>query len=66
MSAMPGVVLHVPLRDLERLLDRKLQPIHDKLNAINEKLDNFTTRIEAVEGLASKVPNMEVDVRSQD
>ncbi|KAF4338573.1 peptidoglycan binding domain protein [Fusarium beomiforme] len=66
MSAMPGVVLHVPLSDLELLLDRKLQPIHDKLNAINKKLGNLATRVEAAEGLASKIPNMEVDVRSQD
>ncbi|TXC07083.1 hypothetical protein FocTR4_00003050 [Fusarium oxysporum f. sp. cubense] len=75
---MPGIILHLSADDLEQLFDRKLkevldevldealQPIHSKLDAIEEKLEKLTARVEVVEGLAAKIPNMEDDLRSQD
>lgn len=65
-NTMPSIILHLSADDLEDLLDKKLQPIFSMLAAIDEKLENLKARIEVVEGLASKIPNLEVDIRSQD
>ncbi|RKK67949.1 hypothetical protein BFJ69_g14043 [Fusarium oxysporum] len=65
-NTMPGITLHLSADDLEHLLDKKLQPIYTMLAAINKKFDDLAARVEVVEGLAKKIPDMEVDVRSQD
>ncbi|ENH68412.1 hypothetical protein FOC1_g10014195 [Fusarium oxysporum f. sp. cubense race 1] len=73
-DAMPGITLHLSAADLEQLFDRKLkevldealQPIHSKLDAIEEKLEKLTARVGVVEGLTAKIPNMEDDLRSQE
>ncbi|TVY77326.1 hypothetical protein Focb16_v006946 [Fusarium oxysporum f. sp. cubense] len=77
-NTMPGIILHLSADDLEQLFDRKLkevldealdealQPIHSKLDAIEEKLEKLTARVQVVEGLVAKIPNMEDDLRSQD
>ncbi|RBQ71565.1 hypothetical protein FVER53590_30485 [Fusarium verticillioides] len=65
-DTMPGVILHLSSDDLDVLLDKKLQPIYTMLATIIKKLDDLTDRVEAVEGLAKKIPDMEVDIHSQD
>ncbi|KAG7416158.1 hypothetical protein Forpe1208_v005783 [Fusarium oxysporum f. sp. rapae] len=66
LNTMPSIILHLSADDLEHLLDKKLQPIFSMLAAIDEKLENLTARVKAVESLASKIPNLEVDIRPQD
>ncbi|EXL55466.1 hypothetical protein FOCG_06045 [Fusarium oxysporum f. sp. radicis-lycopersici 26381] len=47
---MPGIIIfHASRDDLERIFDEKLQPIKDKLDAINKMLDRLTNH-----GLAPK------------
>ncbi|KAJ4120435.1 hypothetical protein NW760_007307 [Fusarium oxysporum] len=72
-DTMPGITLHLSADDLERLLDRKLQPIFTELAAIKQDLatikadlKNLTARVVVVEGLAKKIPSMEVNLHSQD
>ncbi|KAL5609210.1 hypothetical protein FOVSG1_003891 [Fusarium oxysporum f. sp. vasinfectum] len=66
---MPGIILHLSADDLEQLFDRKLkevldevlaealaealQPIHSKLDAIEEKLEKLTARLETQEDRGS-------------
>lgn len=61
-AAMPGIIIfHGSKDDLERIFDEKLQPIKDKLDAINKMLDRLTNH-----GLAPKTPPIETDTRSRD
>ncbi|KAL7766201.1 hypothetical protein ACKLNR_004117 [Fusarium oxysporum f. sp. zingiberi] len=64
-NTMPGIILHLSADDLEQLFDRKLkevldealdealQPIHSKLDAIEEKLEKLTARLETQEDRGS-------------
>ncbi|KAF5590458.1 spore killer candidate 1 [Fusarium pseudocircinatum] len=65
-STMPGITLHLSQDDLEHLLDKKLKPIYSLLDTINKKFDDLAARVEVVEGLAKKIPDMAVDIQSQD
>ncbi|RKK84687.1 hypothetical protein BFJ69_g1963 [Fusarium oxysporum] len=59
---MPGIIIfHASKDDLERIFDEKLQPIKDKLDAINKMLDRLTNH-----GLAPKTLPIETDIRSRD
>ncbi|KAL5602687.1 hypothetical protein FOBRF1_010220 [Fusarium oxysporum] len=55
---MPGIILHLSADDLEQLFDRKLdealQPIHSKLDAIEEKLEKLTARVESTSDLRTR------------
>ncbi|PNP83424.1 hypothetical protein FNYG_02987 [Fusarium nygamai] len=62
---MPGTIVHASKKESEELfnsvLDEKLQPIKDSLDAIKKMLDDLTNQ-----DLAPKTPPKEADIRPQD
>lgn len=64
-AAMPDTIVRVSKKELEELikgvLHEELQPIKDRLDAINKMLDGLTNQ-----GLAPKTPPKETDIRPQD
>ncbi|KAF5534267.1 hypothetical protein FPHYL_13461 [Fusarium phyllophilum] len=65
---MSSIILHMSMDNLERLLDRKLQPIKDHLNVINDKLDAINKMPDnpTNHGLAPKSLPVETVVQPQD
>ncbi|KAG5753066.1 hypothetical protein H9Q69_004980 [Fusarium xylarioides] len=65
---MSSIILHMSMDDLERLLDRKFQPVKDYLDVINDKLDAINKMPDnpTNHGLAPKSLPVETVVQPQD